>query len=168
MFRNWRKTEKGFFDQFEAEIEEMNETMNSMMKDLGDKPAVYGFSMQVGPDGVAHVEHFGNVRPMGQAVQPENNIREPFTSSMIDEKNGEFIITADMPGIGKEEIEVSATEDEVFIKAESGERKYYKNIKTPAPVDPGTSKAKYNNGVLEVTLKLKEPDKPKGMKVKIE
>ena len=165
MFKRWRKNDTGIFDQFEKELEEMNEMMNSMM--LGDKPVVYGFSVQVGPDGVAHVEHFGNVRP-GQSVRPEQDIREPFTSAMIDEKNNELNITAEMPGISKENIEVSATEEEVFIKAEGEGRKYFKNIKAPAPVDPDSSRAKYNNGVLEVTLKLKELHTPKGKKVNID
>jgi len=34
MFRDWRKTEKGFFDEFEKEIEQMNEIMNHMMTSL--------------------------------------------------------------------------------------------------------------------------------------
>jgi HSP20 family protein len=168
MFKRSRKTDNGFFDQFEKELEEMNEMMNSMMQSLGDKPVVYGFSVQAGPDGVAHVQHFGNMRPAGQSVRPEQDIREPFTSAMIDEKNNEFNITADMPGISKENIEVSATEEEVFIKAEGGGRKYFKNVKAPAPVDPDSSRAKYNNVVLEVTLKLKESHVPKGKKVNIE
>ncbi|KCZ72075.1 molecular chaperone (small heat shock protein) [Candidatus Methanoperedens nitroreducens] len=163
MFRDWRRPARGFFDEFEKEIEEMNESVNRMMRSLGDKPLVYGFSLQVGPDGVPHVEHFGNVRPTGRG----EDMREPFTSSMIDEKNNEFRITVEMPGVQKENIEVNATENEVMIKAD-GERKYYKRVKTPIDVDPDSAKAKYNNGILEVTFKFKEPSKQKGKTVKIE
>lgn len=174
MFREWRKTEKGFFDEFEREIEEMNQLIDRVMRSTGNEPLVYGFSMHVGPDGVPHVKQFGNVRQAGrgQSVEElgadEQNMREPFTSSIIDEKNNELNITAEMPGIRKEDIELNATENEVVIKADSKGRKYYKSVNTPCPVDPDSARAKYNNGVLEVTLKLKEAPKPKGKTVKIE
>ncbi len=170
MFREWRKTEKSFFEDFEREIEEMNELVNSMMHSAG-KPMVYGFSMQVGPDGVPHVERFGNMPQADKGMnfrEPVQGVREPFTSSIIDEKKNELNITAEMPGIRKEDIELRATENELAIKAEGGERKYYTSVNTPCKVDPDSARAKYNNGILEVTLKLKEPAMPKGKTVKIE
>lgn len=164
MWKEWRKTEKGFFDEFEKELEQMNELMNNMMASIGKEPQVYGFSIQAGPEGIPHVERFGNVVPVGK----DHHVREPFTSSIINEKDNELNITAEMPGIGKEDIEVNATENEVVIKAESNGRKYYKELNTPTQVDPDSAKAKYNNGVLEVTLSLKEPPRTKGKKIDIE
>lgn len=163
MFRGWKTPEKDFFEEFEKQFEEMNELMNRMMQSISKEPLVYGFSLQVGPDGVPHVERFGNVRPMDVT----GVIREPFTSSFVDEKSEELKITAEMPGIQKEEVQVNATEDEITISAD-GERKYFKKLKTTCPVDPDSAKAKYNNGVLEVTFKLKEPAKPKGRTITIE
>ena len=164
MFKDWRRTEKGFFDEFEREFEQMNELMNHIMTSRGKEPQVYGFSVQVGPSGIPHVERFGNVLPVGK----DQDIREPFASSLVNEKDNEFKITAEMPGIEKKDIEVNATETEVVIKAEGSGRKYYKSIAAPSPVDPDSAKAKYNNGVLEVTLRLKESNKPKGKKIDIE
>lgn len=163
MFKGWRRPEKGFFDEFERQFEEMNELMNRVIQSTGKEPLVYGFSLQVGPDGIPHIERFGNVTPMDAGA----GVREPFTSSIVDEENNELRITAEMPGIQKEEIQVNATEDEVTINAD-GERKYSKKLKTACPVDPDSAKAKYNNGILEVTFKLKEPLKPKGKKITIE
>ncbi len=171
---NWRKPEKGFFEEFEREMEEMNQLIDSMMRSAGSEPFVYGFSMHVGPDGVAHVKQFGNFMQVGegQSVEElrvdEQNVREPFTSSIIDEKNNELNITAEMPGIKKDDIELDATENEVVIKAQGEGRKYYKSLNAPRPLDPDTAKAKYNNGVLEITLKLRETLKPKGKTIKIE
>ncbi len=164
MFREWRKTEKGFFVDFEKELEEMNEIIDNMMRTLGKEPQVYGFSMRIGPDGMQHVGQFGNA---ATCERKENTVREPYTSSIIDEKNNEFHITSEMPGINKEEIEVNATDNEVIIRAESGGRKYNKSIQTPS-IDPESSKAKYNNGVLEVTFKLRESSIPKGKAIMIE
>jgi HSP20 family protein len=164
MFKDWKRTDKGFFNEFEKEMEQINDLMNHMMQSIGKEPQVYGFSMQVGPDGIPHIERFGNVAPLGK----DSDVREPFTSSMIDEKNNEFNITAEMPGINKEDIELNATENEVVIKANSAARKYYKLIPATSPIDPESASAKYNNGVLEVTLKFKESKKPQGKNIKIE
>ena len=164
MERDWRKIEKGFFNEFEKEREQMNDLVNRMMQSMGKEPQVYGFSMQVGPDGIPHVERFGNVIPVGK----DRDVREPFTSSLVDEKKNELNITAEMPGINKEDIELNATENEIIIKADSNARKYYKVIKTPGPVDTDSAAAKYNNGVLEVTFKFKDMKKPDGKPIKIE
>ncbi len=164
MWKDRSKTEKGFFDEFEREFEQMNELMNRMMTSPGKEPQVYGFSIQAGPEGLPHVERFGNVLPVGK----DHDVREPFTSSIINEKDNELNITAEMPGIGKEDIEVNATENDIVIKAEGSGRKYYKKLNTPAQVDPDSAKAKYNNGVLEVTLRLKEQPGKKGKKIDIE
>jgi HSP20 family protein len=164
MERDWRKIEKGFFNEFEKEREQMNDLVNRMMQSMGKEPQVYGFSMQVGPDGIPHVERFGNVIPVGK----DRDVREPFTSSLVDEKKNELNITAEMPGINKEDIELNATENEIIIKADSNARKYYKFIKTPGPIDTDSAAAKYNNGVLEVTFKFKDMKKPDGKPIKIE
>ncbi len=174
MFKGWRRTDKGIFEEFEKQIEEMNQLVEKIMSETGKEPMVYGFSMHIGPDGIPHVEQFGNVRQesleqmTGKPSLREHDVREPFTSSIIDEKNKELCITAEMPGIRKEDIELNATENQLVIKAESSDRKYFKAITTPAPVDPDSARAKYNNGVLEVTLKLKGGSKPERKTVKIE
>ena len=164
MFRGWKRIDKRFFDEFEKDLEEMNGIIDSIMRNPSH---VYGFSMMVGPDGVPHVEHFGKVNPVQVSENRPDAVREPFTSSMIDEKRNELNITAEMPGLEKDSIVVNATDNEVIIKGEGGGRKYYKSLQTP-PVDPESSTAKYNNGVLEVTLRLKDESKPKGKTVKIE
>jgi HSP20 family protein len=166
-----RRQEKGLFEEMEQMMENMNEAMGHMMHPIGKEPQVFGYSMQVGPDGIPHMEYFGNVQPeTGELTPPsgEPGIRDPFTSIVVDEKKNELYITAEMPGVEKEDIEVSATENEVLIKAGHGERKYNKTVKTPGEVEPDSATAKYNNGVLEVTLRLKTFMKPEGKSVKVE
>lgn len=160
----WKKIDKRFFDEFEKDLEEINGIINSMIQNSSH---VYGFRMMVGPDGVSHVEHFGDNNHVTARDNKDNAAREPYISSIIDEKKNELYITAEMPGIRKEDIEVNATENEVIIKAQGGSRKYHKNVQTPA-IDPDSSKAKYNNGILEVMLKLKDIARPDGKKINIE
>ncbi len=174
MFKGWRITDKGIFEEFEKQMEEMNELMEKIMHETGKEPLVYGFSVQVGPDGIPHVEQFGNARQdvlpqIGGLLGPKDqDVREPFASSIINEKNKELCITVEMPGVRKEDIELNATENHLVIKADSNGRKYFKTITNPSPVVPDSTGAKYNNGVLEITLKLKGSRKPEGKVIKIE
>ncbi len=142
------KKEKDFFEEFEKEMQEIIESMMDSM------PQVYGFSMQI-RNGVPRIQHFGNLKVS------ENGIKEPFTSSMVDEKSSELKITSEMPGTKKEDIKVNATEDEVTLEAEGEGRKYFKRVNTHCPIEPESAKAKYNNGVLEVTFKQKKSYKGK-------
>ncbi len=174
MLEGWKRTDKGIFEEFEKQIEEMNELMEKMMHEAGKERLVYGYSMHIGPDGIPHVQQFGNVRQDGLSqieglpAQEDQDVREPFASSIIDEKNKELCITVEMPGVRKEDIELNATENQLVIKADSLGRKYFKTINNPSPVVPDSAGAKYNNGVLEITLKLKGRRKPEGKTVKIE
>jgi HSP20 family protein len=169
MFREWKNNDMGVFEDIEKEIEEMNKIMNKMMNSIDSSPGVYGFSLQVGPDGVQHMERFGNIKPAisGLGEITEVNVREPFVSSIVDEKNNVLNVTAEMPGLQKRDIELSATENEVIIKT-TGKRKYYKVIPAPCPVNPDSAKAKYNNGLLELTLELMDAIKPDGKSINIE
>jgi len=162
MVRRWGHWD--IFRDFEDEFKEIDRMLNRMLEASREsrEPLIYGFSMHVGPDGVPQIEHFGNVRP----EIPEGT-REPFTSTIVDDKANEVRVTAEMPGVGKSDIELNATDSGLTIKVDKGDRKYYKDVALPAAVNPDSAAAKYNNGVLEVTLKLKEK-KPKGKTVKIE
>ena len=73
-----------------------------------------------------------------------------------------------MPGVNKEDIELSASETKLEIKAEGENRKYYEVVDLPDEVDPDSAKARYNNGVLEVVLKKKHPKKESKKKINIE
>ncbi|MEM2870393.1 MAG: archaeal heat shock protein Hsp20 [Thermoplasmata archaeon] len=178
-----------FFRDFDEQLMRIRAYMNAMMEkalhgELGPEhsggPYVYGWSMRVGPDGVPHIQTFGNVRPgaiphrmlaggeggacpAGTFMGP--GVREPLTDVCEDEKS--VTITAEMPGIEKNDIELETGEDFMVIKVEKGPRRYYKEIRLPARVLPDTAKAKYNNGVLDITVQKAEAGK-KGTKVKIE
>ncbi len=169
MFRERKTNDKSVFEEIEKELEEMNKIMNYLMKHPGGQPEVYGFSLQVGPDGIPHMERFGKSKP-GDANRTEiaeENMREPYVSSIVDRKNNVLNITAEMPGIEKKDIELNATENDLMINT-IGERKYFKVIPTHYSVDPDSAKAKYNNGLLEVTLKLKDTVKPDGKSINID
>jgi len=90
----------------------------------------------------------------------------------VSENDKEYQVLAELPGVKKEEISVTINGNEVAVSAEvkhekdveNGEtvlraERYYGNIQRAftlgQEVDEATAKAKYNDGVLELTLPKK-------------
>ncbi|MGC9072510.1 MAG: archaeal heat shock protein Hsp20, partial [Acidilobus sp.] len=113
-----------------------------------------------------HVEQFGNIKKGGKVKVILSDETEPMVDVM--EHGDEVLIVADMPGVEKDQIKINTTEDKVYIRAEGDKRKYYKEVDLPAEVDPSTAKASYRNGVLEIRIKKKGPQRPQGVEVKVE
>jgi len=94
---------------------------------------------------------------------------EAFSPHMdVFERNGKFVISADLPGLDKDDVKVEVTEDGVIIE---GERKYEheereegvyrsergygqfrRQIPLPQGVKTDTATANFKNGVLEITI----------------
>ena len=111
---------------------------------------VFGFSVKTAVGGEPVVESFGNVKKTagGPAVEEE---REPITD-VFDEKD-EVRIYAEMPGVNEADIKLDLKEDILDISAQTGDRKYHKEILLPAKVQVGTLTSSYNNGILEIKAK---------------
>ncbi len=165
-----------FFDMdIDGEFERMRRIMDMMMQRAMDgdihmgEPMVYGFSMKVGPDGKPVIQQFGNTIPKSigdSAERSEGFAREPLTDVMESEDG--ITITVELPGVSKEDIDLTVTRDTVTIKVDTASRKYYKEIPLSAEIDEKNVKATYNNGVLDITLKKLKKSQPKGKKVRIE
>lgn len=132
-------------------------------------PIVYGVRITIGPDGRPVIEEFGNVKRVGRKAVIEDTM-EPLVD-VIDEKD-RVVVVAELPGIDKDKIDIRIKDNKLIIKARDKDRKYYKEIELPAEVKPETAKARYRNGVLEVTIekKVKEEEKEEegGIKVQVE
>lgn len=128
-------------------------------------PYYYGYEMTLGSDGKPLVREWGNIRPTNALT--DNSIREPYVDETVDEKNGILKLVTEMPGIEKSDIQVNVADNTVSISAKHGDRKYGTNVPLKYKVDDNSVKAKYLNGILELTFKLAE-EKPKGKLVSVE
>lgn len=128
-------------------------------------PYYYGYEMTVGPDGKPHVREWGNTKPTSAIT--ESGTREPYVDETINEKEHLLKLVTEMPGIEKSDINVNIADNSVSISAARGERKYSTKIPLKYKVDENSAKAKYTNGILELTLNLAE-EKPKGKVVAVE
>lgn len=122
-------------------------------------PIVYGYSVKIGPDGKPEVRKFGNIDAFpnilggGLAVKEE---REPLVDVIRGKE--ELRVVAELPGVNKEDLRVSADESSVTIEsaATAGEQRYHKRIDLPDAVDPASARSTYKNGILEITFRLKK------------
>lgn len=155
-----------WFDEFK-ELDEIFEQVSRALKSgkVGE-PLYYGFSVSIGPSGVPEVETFGNIQPT-ETGEVLARAREPFSDVIVDEKNSEVIVTAEIPGTAEEDIEINAAENSIEIKAETKDKKYYKSLPLAVEIDPNSANTKYNNGILEIKARLKK-SKPKGVEIKID
>jgi HSP20 family protein len=101
----------------------------------------------------------------------------------IYDSKDNVMVKADIPGMKKDEIEVSVRNDTLIIKGEKKHEKETKEkdyvrterfygafnraIRLPAEVDPAKVNASYKNGVLEFVLPKKEESKPKQITIDV-
>ena len=87
------------------------------------------------------------------------------------------VVTADLPGVGADDIELSASDDTLTIRGKRvpeadaeniawhrRERAYgsfARTIELPFRIDPDNVQARFSNGVIEIELQRPEADKPR-------
>lgn len=150
------------WDPFE-EMREIERRMNRLLREMwGPRPSRR--LLERGEKGLAPME-----------------AREPYTDIM--ETTDSVIVTAELPGVKKEDISINAAEESIeisaeikreakveekgFYRRERGYDRYYRAYSLPARVKPDEAKATYKNGVLEIVLPKTEA-KEKGRSVRID
>jgi HSP20 family protein len=110
------------------------------------------------------------VRPV--AYEGRNELAAPRLKVDVTEKEGAYQVTADLPGVKKEDIQVAIDGAQVTLSAEvkrekevaEGERvlhtervfgKVSRSFTLPQELDEAKAEAKFRDGVLELTLPKK-------------
>jgi len=178
----WKDRDFGFgigrrlFEDMDKEFADAEEMLNRMFRTVRETspstivngPYYYGYQITVGPDGKPHVREFGNVKPTSRGLVEQSGVREPLVDTKIEEKDNMLTITAEMPGVTKQDIKVKVSEDYVSIHADKGEKKYHTDVPIDVELDDKSAKATYSNGILELKIKLKAPPKTKETEVQVE
>jgi len=90
----------------------------------------------------------------------------------VRERNNNIEVTAELPGLNKEDVKVEATEDGIVIQGEKrreqeGEEggmhrserfygRFYRQIPLPEGADPEKAKAEFKNGILQVQVPISQ------------
>jgi HSP20 family protein len=159
-----REFERWFEEEFRRLEKELPQdlvrefkTPYGMRREIG--PIVYGYSITIGPDGRPVIREFGNVKPGRRGEPPAlTSQREPLVD--VIEEDSQVKIVAEVPGVRKEDINLTMRDSKLVISVDTETRKYYKELEVSEDVDPEKAKATYNNGVLEVILPKKSATRP--------
>jgi HSP20 family protein len=138
----------------------------SIVREVG--PIVYGYSFKIGEDGKPVVRKFGNLNTFPSTLSGKISVsdqREPVVDIIRDVDKLKVI--AEVPGVTKGDLRITANENSLTIESVSGERKYNKKIELPDKIEPSSGKSTYKNGILEVTFKLKD-SKEHGVSINVE
>ena len=71
----------------------------------------------------------------------------------IFEEDNKLRVIAEMAGVNEKDVRLDLNEDTLIISANRGNLSYYKKVKLPR-VSKNINRKIYNNGILEITLKL--------------
>jgi HSP20 family protein len=164
------------FEEMDKEFSDAEDMLNRLFRTVRESgpgisqtlPYYYGYQVTVGPDGKPRIREFGNVRPASRGLIQQTKVRQPLVDTSFDEKENSLAITAEMPGITKQDVKVAVEEGLVTIRAEKGDKKYHTEIPFNSELDSDTAKATYTNGILELKIKLKKPPKARAKEVKVE
>jgi HSP20 family protein len=101
----------------------------------------------------------------------------------VKEKEGKLLVTAELPGLKKEDVKVHIEGDALIVEGERKQEteekregyyrsersygKFYRALPLPEGAKVGQAGAQFNNGVLEVTIPLAEI-KAKSQEVEIQ
>jgi HSP20 family protein len=112
------------------------------------------------------------VRPVGFEGRGDAGVQLPRAKVDVAEKNGAYVVTAELPGVKKEAIHVTidgaqvtleaevkqekeASKDERVLHTERVFGKVSRSFTLPQEVDEAKAEAKFRDGVLELTLPKK-------------
>lgn len=128
----------------------------------------------------------GWLHPLSWEWPREMEVMAPFEGRMpkvdLIDRETEVVVRAELPGVSKDEVEVTLTEDTVTIEAhttketkEEEEGKYYRremsrgdfrrSLALPTGVDEDKAKATFTDGVLELTLPKLEKTRKRTVRV---
>ncbi len=145
-------------------LDELDRSVGEMEKEIEDavrqgfaggrriftKPFVAGLAMRVGPEGKPTIQFFGD------SLLSSEGYRAPIHEQLVDEKGKTLKVIIELPGVEKNDIVASASDDRISVKAEKETRKYKAELSLKKEIDPESGKAEYKNGILEITFSLKD------------
>lgn len=128
-------------------------------------------------------DDFGRFFGSSLAMQPPDQLFHSFPSVDVSETDSHVIVTADVPGVSSDDLDVTITDDSLTIRGEvrqeqdtsqrgfrRTERRYgafHRVIPFPVTVKHEEASASCSNGVLEVRVPKAEPGRGRSVRLKI-
>lgn len=161
---------RGTMDRLDHEFREMERRMETMFQDLPFDwsrlgPVFHGWSLAPGRFGTPIVERFGSLAH--SLEQMAEGWRKPLMDYEVDEKNNIVTATCEIPGIKKDDIEVTVAGETIEIRADTEERRYHGKLSIGEELAAENAEADYDDGILRITVPIKREQKEKSRTVPV-
>jgi len=144
-----------FFLDFEK-IEEMIDDMMGKMEESTNfdptKPIVMGLSIRIDPSGNSQIVE---MKP-SDATRSNDFVAQPEPLVEIQNADGGFLVTVEMPGVKKENLALQCDANELIVQSKNTNPNYYKKIRFQEELNPKQINAEFRNGILEIQIPKKE------------
>jgi HSP20 family molecular chaperone IbpA len=90
----------------------------------------------------------------------EKVVVPPHMFACLDAKGENYVVEVDLPGVKKKDIDLSMHEDIIHVQAERADLEFHGHLHFPLKVNPKKAQAKFSNGLLKVTVPIKEKRAP--------
>jgi HSP20 family protein len=120
--------------------------------------------------------------PSEREFAPMSELATRLPSVDLEDKTDKFVLTAEVPGFKKDEIEITVGEDSVeisgcsetkqdekakgYLRKERSSQSFYRRMILPEEVNVDESQANLQDGILELVLPKKVPKKKKKVAIK--
>ena len=118
--------------------------------------------MQMWVDLLNEIEGHPLRNPMWERV-PDSMKRKQIGS--VEDRDTEIVLSADLPGIEKKDIELKVDGNSIAFSAKTEERNYDFGQSFDFELNPEEVKATFNNGVLDVVVQKAEGTQGKNIKI---
>lgn len=146
--------------QFEKFIENILKHFNVPNQNPNEGgPMVWGFSVNVGNDKKPTIRQLGSMNKRPEQRATRKKLEEPELLIDTIEDNETITVIAEIPGITSSDIKLDTTETKLKLSIDTPQRKLSKEIVLPSEVEPGSAKAWYKNGILEIKLQRRTSNK---------
>lgn len=161
------KKRKDFFEDFGPEIfDNIEEMIKDLMEDSGESvPFVYGFSIVHRPGEDPEIREFGNFQDSEYDSEEELSLEEKESLIDIFEDDEAVHVLGEFSDARKEDLNLHATAKVLEIEVSGSSRQYSETVELPARVNPGSAKANYKNGVLEVIFRKQVEEAPTSIEI---
>jgi len=122
-------------------------------------------------------------RYYGSTQEDAENVCDCYPMVDIKETKDDFVVTAEIPGVSRDDIKINFTDDALTIQGEKSEEKkvdehtyhrversygkFYRSFTFPGKVAGDKIKASYKDGILTVSLPKREEVKPKEISISV-
>jgi HSP20 family protein len=167
---------------YEHEVEMLNRNFHRFIeaihridygKEAIEAPMVFGFALEPDNQGRPMLQQIGMGADYHAERRPYVKIIEEYADQDKPQKSQARAIIGyhlifEMPGVKKEDVDIQTRGRLLTVRAKGRTRNYASSIRLPEGINPSSTTAEFENGLLKLQLELLRPQNRKAARVTLE